>query len=101
MKFCSLVASLFAASAVAAPAGHVVPRVDSAEGVLLAPGRGKHGGFYYEFWSDNLTPAKSNDVGPIHYRNMEGGRYKVEWNNGTGNFLAGKGWNSTDADKVK
>ncbi|KAK5658649.1 hypothetical protein OQA88_2044 [Cercophora sp. LCS_1] len=101
MKFCPLIASLFAASAAAAPAGHVLPRADSAEGVLLPPGRGRHGGFYYEFWSDKYTPSKANDAGPILYRNLEGGRYKVQWNEGTGNFVAGKGWNSTDADKVK
>lgn len=100
MVLLSLVASLFAACAVAAPATDIVPRTGSVEGALLQNGEGRHGGFFYSFWADQNAP-KSNGVGPILYRNLEGGRYKVQWGEGTGNFVAGKGWNSTDADKVK
>lgn len=100
MVLLSLVVPLFAACAVAAPAADIVPRTGSVEGALLQNGEGRHGGFFYSFWADQNAP-KSNGVGPILYRNLEGGRYKVQWGAGTGNFVAGKGWNSTDADKVK
>lgn len=100
MVLLSVVASLFAAFAVAAPAADIVPRLDSVEGAVLQNSEGRHGGFFYSFWADQNAP-KSNDVRPILYRNLEGGRYKVQWGKGTGNFVAGKGWNSTDADKVK
>jgi len=103
MVLLSVLASLFAVSAVAAPttADSILPRADSAESVLLQSGEGRHGGFFYSFWSDYYAPQSSAAGPPILYRNLEGGRYKVQWSEGTGNFVAGKGWNATDADKVK
>lgn len=98
MRLFATVATLLVGSAVAAPAANVIAR-DVAGEAVQGNGQGRHGGLFYLVWSD-VTP-KTNVAHPIQYRNLPGGRYAVQWDEGFGDFYAGKGWNSTDADKLK
>lgn len=45
---------------------------------------GTHNGFYYSFWKDS---------GNASFTLESGGRYQSQWNNGTNNWVGGKGWN--------
>lgn len=57
-----------------------------------AAASGSSNGFYYTFWTDN----PSDD---ITYLNGADGSYTLSWNNVSGNFLGGKGWNPGTADR--
>lgn len=70
--------SLFAASAVLAAPGELVPRQSTPSGT------GTHNGYYYSWWTDGGSQ--------VSYTNGAGGSYSVNWASG-GNFVGGKGWN--------
>ncbi|KAL2061317.1 hypothetical protein VTL71DRAFT_7590 [Oculimacula yallundae] len=47
-------------------------------------GTGTNNGFFYSCWSDGNS---------FSYNNQAGGRYTVNWSQGSGNLVVGKGWN--------
>lgn len=50
---------------------------------LTANQTGTHNGFYYSFWKD---------TGDASFGLHAAGRYTSQWNNGTNNWVGGKGW---------
>jgi endo-1,4-beta-xylanase len=78
----------------------VLLSLSTAVGVLASPldrihsrsgtpsSSGTNGGYYYMFWT-----AGTADV---VYTNGDGGSYTVDWD-GSGDFVAGKGWNPGSA----
>lgn len=77
-----LVALSTAASVLAVP-------FDSVKYQKLAPrtgqGSGTSNGFYWQFWADSNTG--------VTFNSGAGGQYSVQWSQGSGNFVVGKGWN--------
>lgn len=58
---------------------------------LTSNSTGTHNGFYYSFWKDSGNASMT-----LH----SGGRYASQWNNGTNNWVGGKGWNPGSSSKV-
>ncbi|KZP13821.1 carbohydrate-binding module family 1 protein [Athelia psychrophila] len=52
---------------------------------------GTSNGYYYSFWTDGGAA--------VTYTNLAGGEYSVTWS-GSGNFVAGKGWNPGAARSI-
>ncbi len=52
---------------------------------------GTHNGFYYSFWKDSGNASMTL---------LAGGRYTSQWNNGTNNWVGGKGWNPGSSSRV-
>ncbi|GAB1316873.1 Endo-1,4-beta-xylanase [Madurella fahalii] len=88
-----LITVTFAAPSAKPKAAHAISSALARADQGIKPGTGTSGGFFYYFWSDNVEP--------VTYNNHEGGRYTVKWGDGTGNFVAGKGWNSESVDTLK
>ncbi len=58
---------------------------------LTSNSTGNHGGYYYTFWKDS---------GNASMNLLDGGRYQSSWNNGTNNWVGGKGWNPGSNSRV-
>ncbi len=58
---------------------------------LTSNSTGTNNGFYYSFWKDSGNASMT-----LH----SGGRYASQWNNGTNNWVGGKGWNPGSSSKV-
>jgi endo-1,4-beta-xylanase len=78
-----LLSSLICATAVCASAV-------SAQ-TLTSNSTGTNNGFYYSFWKDSGNASMT-----LH----SGGRYASQWNNGTNNWVGGKGWNPGSSSRV-
>ncbi len=78
-----LLSSLICATAVCASAV-------SAQ-TLTSNSTGTNNGFYYSFWKDSGSASMT-----LH----SGGRYASQWNNGTNNWVGGKGWNPGSSSRV-
>lgn len=58
---------------------------------LSSNGTGTNNGFYYTFWKDSGSATMTLEAG---------GRYTSQWNNGTNNWVGGKGWNPGTSSRV-
>ena len=58
---------------------------------LTSNSTGTNNGFYYSFWKDSGNASMT-----LH----SGGRYASQWNNGTNNWVGGKGWNPGSSSRV-
>lgn len=58
---------------------------------LTSNSTGTNNGFYYTFWKDS---------GNASMNLLAGGRYQSSWNNGTNNWVGGKGWNPGTNSRV-
>jgi len=73
--------SLLALAAVSA--GLYLPSATAQE-TLTSNSTGMQGGHYYSFWKDSGNASMTL---------YDGGRYGSQWDNGTNNWVGGKGWN--------
>jgi endo-1,4-beta-xylanase len=75
-----------ASATVLAAAGLVVAAPSAfaeADRTVSSNTTGTHNGYYFSFWKDSGNASMTL---------REGGRYSSSWNNGTNNWVGGKGW---------
>jgi len=82
---CTAITTVFAAPSAELPDFSALAERDTPQGT------GTSNGFYYSNWSDGSG---------YNYNNLEGGRYTVKWQQGSGNLVVGKGWNPGSARTV-
>lgn len=59
---------------------------------LTSSSTGTNNGYYYSFY-DAYSPSPSFTLG-------SGGSYNITWSSGSGDFVAGKGWNPGSAQAI-
>nr|CDS82509.1 glycoside hydrolase family 11 enzyme [uncultured eukaryote] len=88
--FSSLLIAFATLAAVSASENATYPNLFKRQSITSST-TGTSGGYYFSFY---------NSAGDVTYTNDDGGEYSVTWTSGSGNFVAGKGWNPGSAQDV-
>ncbi|KAJ6555573.1 concanavalin A-like lectin/glucanase domain-containing protein [Mycena vulgaris] len=88
MNFLSCLLAFLATAAVAAVSA--LPKHDARSGTASISGT--NFGYYYTF--------SAEDGDAVTYTNLDDSDYSIQWNDNSGYFIGGKGWNSGSAQSV-